>query len=281
MRKALIGMILAATVLSPVAAQAQRWRGGDRVREQNESGTVSEQRQERSERRQQREAQQTPQVRPVQEAPQVQQAPVVQQRERTGDRGGNRNWRGNDGTAGTTATGTATTRDRSGDGNRRNWRGNNNQTSAYPQAWQGNPNDPALRRYQETERRNQQRYSSDRRGDRDGNWRGDRNGSRTSWNRSWRNDRRYDWQNWRNSNRNIFRAGRYYSPYRNYGYNRFDIGIFLEPLFYGRNYWIADPWQYRLPPAYPGTQWVRYYDDVLLIDIYTGEVLDVIYGFFW
>src|SRR4051794_19602936 len=145
MRKALIGMILAATMLSPVAAQAQRWRGGDRVREQNESSTVSEQRQERSERRQQREAQQAPQVRPVQEAPQVQQAPVVQQRERTGDRGGNRNWRGgNDGTA---ATGTATTRDRSGDGNRRNWRGNNNQTSVYPQAWQGNPNDPALRRY--------------------------------------------------------------------------------------------------------------------------------------
>ncbi len=287
MRKALIGMILAATVLSPVAAQAQRWQGGDRVREQNEPSNDerparSEQRQERQEQRQERrEARQTPQV---QEQPQVQQqqAPVVQQRER-GDRnrngggdGGNRNWRGNnDGNAG--ATGTGGTRDRSGDGNRRNWRGGGNQGSAYPQAWQGNPNDPQLRRYQETERRNQNRYdNNNRRGD----WSGNRDG-RSNWNRNWRNDNRYDWQRWRNTNRNIFRAGRYYSPYRNYGYNRFNIGFFLEPLFYGRNYWIGDPWQYRLPPAYPGTQWVRYYNDVLLVDIYTGEVLDVIYGFFW
>jgi len=26
---------------------------------------------------------------------------------------------------------------------------------------------------------------------------------------------------------------------------------------------------------------VRYYDDVILVDVYTGEVLDVIYDFFW
>ena len=52
-------------------------------------------------------------------------------------------------------------------------------------------------------------------------------------------------------------------------------------LFYSQRYWIGDPWQYRLPPAYPGTQWVRYYNDVLLVDVYTGEVIDVIHGFFW
>ena len=28
-------------------------------------------------------------------------------------------------------------------------------------------------------------------------------------------------------------------------------------------------------------RWVRYYDDVLLVDIYSGEVVDVIYDFFW
>jgi Ni/Co efflux regulator RcnB len=38
---------------------------------------------------------------------------------------------------------------------------------------------------------------------------------------------------------------------------------------------------YRLPPAYPGTQWIRYYDDALLVDIWTGEVVDVVYDFFW
>ena len=59
------------------------------------------------------------------------------------------------------------------------------------------------------------------------------------------------------------------------------IGVFLGAPFYSSRYRIHDPWQYRLPPAYPGTQWVRYYDDVLLVDVYTGEVLDVIYDFFW
>ena len=75
--------------------------------------------------------------------------------------------------------------------------------------------------------------------------------------------------------------GGYYSPYRNYRYNRLSIGLILDSLFYSNRYWLSDPWQYRLPPAPYGTQWVRYYDDVLLIDVYTGEVIDVIYDFFW
>ena len=51
--------------------------------------------------------------------------------------------------------------------------------------------------------------------------------------------------------------------------------------YYSNRYWINDPYQYRLPPAYPGTRWVRYYDDVLLVDLYTGQVIDVIHSFFW
>nr|WP_254306070.1 RcnB family protein [Sphingopyxis sp. BSNA05] len=51
--------------------------------------------------------------------------------------------------------------------------------------------------------------------------------------------------------------------------------------FYGSRYWINDPWRYRLPTAYAGTRWIRYYDDVLLVDTYSGEVIDVIYDFFW
>ena len=105
---------------------------------------------------------------------------------------------------------------------------------------------------------------------------------RREWNRdSWRSDRRYDWQSWRYRNRNIFRVSPYYSPYRNHHYSRFSIGFFLDSLFYNQRYWISDPWQYRLPPAPYGTQWVRYYDDVLLVDVYTGEVVDVIHNFFW
>ena len=77
------------------------------------------------------------------------------------------------------------------------------------------------------------------------------------------------------------RIGRYYAPYRDWSYNRFSIGVFLDSLFYDQRYWIGDPYQYRLPPAPPGTQWVRYYNDVLLVDTWSGEVVDVIYDFFW
>lgn len=120
--------------------------------------------------------------------------------------------------------------------------------------------------------------SNDRR---DGRWerRSDRRDVR-DWSRSWRNDRRYDWQRYRYSNRNVYRVGRYYAPYR-HNYSRFSIGFFLGQPFYGSRYWINDPWHYRLPPAYAGTRWVRYYDDVLLVDLYSGEVIDVIYDFFW
>ena len=76
-------------------------------------------------------------------------------------------------------------------------------------------------------------------------------------------------------------SGGYYSPYRNYRYNRLSIGIVLDSLFYSNRYWLSDPWQYRLPHAPYGTQWVRYYNDVVLVDIYSGEVIDVIYDFFW
>ena len=121
-------------------------------------------------------------------------------------------------------------------------------------------------------------WNRDGRGDRYGDRRDSRRGS---WNSSWRNDNRYDWQRYRYSNRNLFRSGGYYAPYRNYRYNRLSIGIVLDSLFYSNRYWLSDPYQYRLPPAPYGTQWVRYYDDVVLVDIYTGEVLDVIENFFW
>ena len=55
----------------------------------------------------------------------------------------------------------------------------------------------------------------------------------------------------------------------------------MYPSYYRSNYWISDPWQYRLPPAYGPYRWVRYHNDALLIDTWNGEVVDVIYGFFW
>ena len=110
----------------------------------------------------------------------------------------------------------------------------------------------------------------------------DRNRDYRRWdNRSWRDDRRYDWYGYRSSNRSVYRLGSYYAPYRNYSYSRLGVGFYLDSLFFGSRYLISDPFRYRLPPVYGPYRWVRYYDDALLVDTYSGEVVDVIYSFFW
>ncbi|MFM6950105.1 MAG: RcnB family protein [Novosphingobium sp.] len=101
------------------------------------------------------------------------------------------------------------------------------------------------------------------------------------WDNRWRDNRRYDWYSYRRTSPSTFRGGLYYAPYRNYSYRRLNIGFFLDSLFYSNRYWITDPWQYRLPDVYGPYRWVRYYDDALLVNTYTGEVADVIYAFFW
>jgi hypothetical protein len=101
------------------------------------------------------------------------------------------------------------------------------------------------------------------------------------WSHGWRQDNRYDWRGWREQNRDSFHVGRYYPPYRDYSYDRLGVGFYLQPLFFGPDYWIADPWYYHLPPAYGPYHWVRYYNDVILVNTYTGQVADVIYDFFW
>ena len=172
-------------------------------------------------------------------------------------------------------------RDRDGDRSRgdRNWNDNRDRS----QSWNGrNPG------YTDRDRNRDYRRDNDRNGwsnrdnwnNRNG-WNNDRRDNDRRWSNNWRNDRRYDWNSYRSSNRSHYRMPRYYAPYRGYNYSRLSIGIFLNSGFYGNNYWINDPWSYRLPPAYGGYRWIRYYNDVLLVDTYTGEVADVIYNFFW
>lgn len=313
MRKALIGILMAATMATPAAAQRHRERAdGEQV-----SAPAREERQaQRAERQAQRvERQAAQQAAPQNAQPNVQVART--ERSNTGGQGwqgrsnrgsgqSGQSWQGRrDSGAVTTQqvpqtqrswrgrsdTGTAQTqqswrerrgdtvqtnqtqqswRDRRGDTNQtqQSWRDRRTSTGQTTQSWQGRNST------------NQSGWDRNRSGG--GDWNRDgRRSTRTAWNRTWRNDRRYDWQRYRYSNRNIFRIGNYYSPYRNYRYNRLSIGFILDSLFYSNRYWLSDPWQYRLPPAYPGTRWIRYYNDVLLIDVYSGEVIDVIYDFFW
>ena len=185
---------------------------------------------------------------------------------RGGNNGGDRRWRGNDDDR-NRADGPRADGNR-GDQNRDEWRGR------PQQSWNGqNRNGP-----------NWNGQNWNRGNDRGGNWSHGGNWDRNrgnNWNRDWRRDNRYNWSYWRDHNRNQFRVGRYHPPYRDWSYRRLSIGFFLDSGFYGGSYLIDDPWAYRLPPAYGPYRWVRYYDDAMLVDIYSGEVVDTIYDFFW
>ncbi|MFW2852519.1 RcnB family protein [Sphingomonas sp. TX0543] len=113
---------------------------------------------------------------------------------------------------------------------------------------------------------------------------GDRyaNGNRGRWSRDWRRDTRYDWNRYRYQNRQAFHLPRYYAPYGwDYGYRRFSVGMTLSNMLFAQDYWIDDPWSYRLPEVYGPYRWVRYYNDAVLVDVYSGQVVDVIYDIFW
>jgi hypothetical protein len=107
-----------------------------------------------------------------------------------------------------------------------------------------------------------------------------RDNHHSKWRTDWRRDHRYDWRNYRNQHRSIFRLGAYFDPF-GWNYRRYNIGWRLWPNYYSSNYWLNDPYMYRLPYAPFPYRWVRYYDDALLVNTYTGQVVDVMYDFFW
>ena len=77
-----------------------------------------------------------------------------------------------------------------------------------------------------------------------------------------------------------YRHGNYHRPNGWYAH-RWNYGEFLPALFFTRSYWISDYEDFDLPAPPPGTVWVRYGSDALLIDRYTGEVIEVEYGLFY
>jgi hypothetical protein len=290
MRKVLFGILMAATAAMPAVAQAQDSdsREGRRAEARSERArehyeAQGERNEARSERRQEAQTQniQRQQVRQERvEAPVQQQQQQQQQQQSWAGR------RGGDGQR-SQAYGGGQRNQSWGGGDRSGYR---RDVEASREASQRSADQTIGGNYARQAQRNQQRYEQqgrrdgrdwNRDGSRDNRWSDNQSSRRGSWNRNWRGDNRYDWQRYRYSNRNLFRSGGYYAPYRGYSYNRLNIGFILDSLFYSNRYWLSDPYQYRLPAAPYGTQWVRYYDDVVLVDVYTGEVLDVIYDFFW
>ena len=105
------------------------------------------------------------------------------------------------------------------------------------------------------------------------------------WDRDW--DDRYD----RDSR---WERGRYpsvYSSLNRYRYawrppsgfysRSWGYGDFLPRGWFGSGYGINDPWRFELPRAPLGFDWVRSGDDALLIDQYTGRIVQVVRNIFW
>jgi len=73
-------------------------------------------------------------------------------------------------------------------------------------------------------------------------------------------------------------AWRYPSGYR---YRRWGIGMLLPALFLTSAYFFDDYWRMGLEGAPYGCRWVRYGPDLLLVELATGRIVDVIYGAFY
>ena len=59
------------------------------------------------------------------------------------------------------------------------------------------------------------------------------------------------------------------------------FGDVLPPTWYGPEYMLADWWDYDLPAPPYGYAWVRVGDDALLVDGYSGRVVQVVRALFW
>jgi Ni/Co efflux regulator RcnB len=156
----------------------------------------------------------------------------------------------------------------------------------------------------DSDRRDWDRRDSDRR-DRD---RGDRDRSdqdRRDWDRrddgrrddGWRRDDHRWNQGHRPSDRDRPRYDRRYYPPVFQAPNRHRIAPYRPPAgwyahtwrfgdslpygWYGPQYRLMDWWAYGLPMPPIGYEWVRIGDDAVLVDIFSGRVVQVAYRLFW
>ena len=66
-----------------------------------------------------------------------------------------------------------------------------------------------------------------------------------------------------------------------WGYRRWTVGVMLPSVFLAPTYYYTDWDSIGLESPPPGYQWVRYGPDLLLVDVNTGQVADVVYGVFY
>lgn len=77
------------------------------------------------------------------------------------------------------------------------------------------------------------------------------------------------------------RRDRYAAPYRGWRYSTLRPGTQLRPVFYGQRYRITNYSRYKLRPVAPNRQWIRYGDDLVLVNTRTGRVIQVLRDRYW
>ena len=128
---------------------------------------------------------------------------------------------------------------------------------------------------------------------------------RGDWNRGDRgrdlpraDDRRWDGnRNWSGRDRDRPRYDRRYYPPVFRAERRFRGPVYRPPIgfydrswvfgdvvprgWYGSQYYIDDWWSYGLPPPPVGYEWTRIGDDAVLVDTFSGRIVQVVYDLFW
>jgi Ni/Co efflux regulator RcnB len=77
-----------------------------------------------------------------------------------------------------------------------------------------------------------------------------------------------------------FARNQYVAPYRNWTYSTPEPGTKLRSRFYSERYSVAHPDGYELHSPKHNQRWVRYGDDLLLVNVRTGRVVEVASGRF-
>ena len=97
-----------------------------------------------------------------------------------------------------------------------------------------------------------------------------------------RRELRQDRRELRGDRRDVRRHVAYVAPYRSWRYRPVSVGYRLQSVFYSPRYYITDYGAYHLrAPGGRWLRWIRYGDDLLLVNIRTGRVLDVVDYRWW
>lgn len=91
---------------------------------------------------------------------------------------------------------------------------------------------------------------------------------------------REEWREHRQAHRKLYQRAPY-APPKGYRYKPVKAGAKLDHVLYARPYWVRDYATYRLPKVSKNQNYVRYGNDVLLVNTRTGRVLRVYENFFW